>query len=98
MPRRASEQPVDPIGASGSVGSVSDSDFQDEWGRHYVESVRRATQRAYDVAAWRSPEEVFSVLAEELRRRGIEPDPEAVFHSALLISRGMKPAVLRTAP
>jgi hypothetical protein len=37
------------------------------------------------------------VLAEELRRRGIEPEPESVFEGALLISRGMKPAVLRTA-
>jgi hypothetical protein len=88
--------PGGPVVCAVSVGGVSDSAFRDEWGRHYVESVRRATQRAYDGAAWQSPQEVYSVLAEELRGRGIEPEPDAVFEGAMLISRGVKPAVLRS--
>jgi hypothetical protein len=76
---------------------VSESDYQDEWDHHYVESVRRAAQRTYDVAAWQAPQVVYGVLAEELRRRGIEPESDAVFAGAMLISRGVKPAILRTA-
>jgi hypothetical protein len=76
---------------------VSDSDYEDEWDRHHVASVRRATQRTYDIAAWQAPQLVYGVLSEELRRRGIEPESDAVFAGAMLISRGVKPAILRTA-
>jgi hypothetical protein len=78
------------------VDEVGTSDFQDEWDRNYLGSVRRATQRAYDLAAWQEPQVVYCVLAEELRRRGIDPDPDAVFEGAMLISRGRKPAALQT--
>lgn len=74
---------------------MTDLDFQDTWDHHYVVSVRKATQRAYDRAARQAPEEVYGVLAEELRRRGVEPEPDAVYDGAMLISRGKKPAVLR---
>lgn len=77
---------------------MGDDDFRDEWDRHFVRSVRKATQRTYELAAWRPPHEVYGVLAEELRRRGIDPDPEAVFEGARLISRGRRPAVLRAGP
>jgi hypothetical protein len=69
-------------------------DFRDEWDRHYVASVRNAAQTTFDTAAGSPLQEVFLVLTDELRRRGIEPDPEAVFDGALLISRRIRPAVL----
>lgn len=78
------------------VDEVTESDFQDEWDRRYLQSVRRATQRTFDLAAWQSPQEVYGVLTEELRRRGIDPEPDAVFEGAMLISRGIRPAVLHT--
>lgn len=71
------------------------SEFRAEWERHYVASVRKAVQRTFDVAAWRPPHEVYTILSEELRRHGVEPEPEAVFEGAMLISQGRKPAVLR---
>lgn len=77
------------------VDGMAGHDFENQWQHHYVASVRRATQRAYDRAAWQAPQEVYGVLAEELRRRGVDPEPDAVFEGARLISRGVKPAVLR---
>lgn len=71
------------------------SDFRDQWDRHYVASVRTAVQRTFDIAAWRPAHEVYVVLSEELRRRGIEPEPDAVFEGARLISQGRRPAVLQ---
>lgn len=71
------------------------TDFREEWERHYVASVRMAAQRTFDIAAWRPPHEVYAILTEELRRHGVEPEPDAVFEGALLISQGRKPAVLR---
>lgn len=62
--------------------------------RQYVESVRRAAQRAFDTAAYLAAEDVYRVLTTQLRLRGIEPDPDAVYEGAMLISRGRKPAVL----
>ena len=76
---------------SETVGAI---DFRAEWERHYVASVRKATQRAYDLAAWLPPHEVYTILSEELRQHGVEPEPEAVFEGAMLISQGRKPAVL----
>jgi hypothetical protein len=73
------------------------SEFRDQWDRHYVASVRNAAQRAYEVASGRPAHEVYVVLSEELRQRGIDPEPDAVFEGAMLISKGRKPAVLRTA-
>lgn len=63
--------------------------------REFVASVRRAAQRTFDQAAYLPADQMYSVLSAELRRRGIEPDPEAVYEGALLISRGKKPRVLR---
>jgi len=71
------------------------NDFRAEWERHYVASVRKAVQRTYDIAAWLPPHEVYAILSDELRRHGVEPEPDAVFEGAMLISRGRKPAVLR---
>lgn len=76
-------------------GPMGHIDFRREWERHYVSSVRAAAQTAFDQAVGRPLPEVYSVLTEELRRRGVEPDPDAVFDGALLISRGRKPAVLK---
>jgi len=73
------------------------SDFRDQWDRHFVGSVRDAAQRAFEVGSGRPAHEVYGVLSEELRRRGIEPEPDAVFEGARLISRGRKPPVLREA-
>lgn len=73
------------------------SDFRDQWDRHFVGSVRDAAQRAFEVGSGRPAHEVYGVLSEELRRRGIEPEPDAVFEGAMLISRGHKPPVLREA-
>jgi hypothetical protein len=73
------------------VGRV---DFRDQWDHYYVDSVRKAAQHTFDVAARRPPHEVYLILSEELRQRGIDPDPEAVFEGARLISEGRKPAVL----
>lgn len=73
---------------------AGDEAFENEWDRHYVASVGKAIERAFELAAWHSPQEVYSVLAEELRRRGIDPDPEAELEGAVLISRGRRPAVL----
>lgn len=71
------------------------SDFRAEWERHYVASVRKATQRTYDIAAWLPPHQVYAILCEELLQHGIDPEPDAVFEGAMLISQGRKPAVLR---
>jgi hypothetical protein len=73
------------------------SDFRDQWDRHFVGSVRDAAQRAFEVGSGRPAHEVYGVLSEELRRRGIEPEPDAVFEGAMLISRGRRPPVLREA-
>ena len=76
-------------------GKVTERDFQDAWQRHFEASVRAAAQRTFEQAACLAPEEVYGVLAEELRRRAVDPEPEAVFEGALLISQGRRPAVLR---
>ena len=73
------------------------SDFRDQWDRHFVGSVRDAAQRAFEVGSGRPAHEVYGVLSEELRRRGIEPEPDAVFEGAMLISSGRKPPVVREA-
>jgi hypothetical protein len=71
------------------------ADFRDEWDRQYVRSVRAAAQTAFDVAAGAPLPEAYVVLATELRRHGVDPEPSAVFDGATLISRRVKPAVLR---
>lgn len=68
--------------------------FEREWDRHFVASVRRAVERTYELAVGLPPEVAYGILTEELRRRGIDPEPDAVFDGALLISRGERPAVL----
>jgi hypothetical protein len=73
---------------------MGESDFRHEWDHHYVTSVRNAAQTAFETAAGAPLPEVFLRLTEELRRRGVEPEPSAVFDGALLISQGRKPAVL----
>lgn len=72
-----------------SDGVVSESDPR------FVELVRQAASVAYATAVGQPTHEVYVVLASELKRRGIYPDPQAVLQAALLISRGKKPAVLR---
>lgn len=75
-------------------GEVRNTDFRNEWDRHYVMAVRHAAQRTYERAAWRPPHEVYLVLAQELEARGITPEPDAVFDGARLISQGRRPRVL----
>ena len=77
------------------VHRMTESEFLAEGERQYVASVRRAVEETFDAAAYRPVEETYGVLVRELRRRGVEPDPAAVYDGALLISRGRKPAVLR---
>jgi hypothetical protein len=68
--------------------------YEEAWDAHYVRAVRAAAESAFRSCAHRDVSEVYLALAGELTRRGIEPDPEAVYDGALLISRGKKPAVL----
>jgi hypothetical protein len=91
---QASKQ-VHPLAGTPTVCGVGGSDFEAEWNRLFVQSVRNATQRAFERAAYLPAHEAFVVLAEELTARGIEPEPAAVYEGAPLISRGRKPAVLR---
>lgn len=72
--------------------------FVDEWERHYVMAVRHAARAAYARGAWLPVDEVYLILAEELAARGIDPEPNAVFEGARVISRGGKPAVLAEPP
>lgn len=72
-----------------------DQDFRREWDYHYLRSVHEATSVAFERAAWKSVDEVYVVLATELRKRGIHPDSDAVFAGATLISRGKQPAILK---
>lgn len=76
--------------------TVAGQDFLDEGDHQYVPSVRAAVKRTFETSAYQPPEQVFNVLTEELRRRGVEPDAAAVFEAAALISRGRRPAVLNT--
>lgn len=80
------------------MSKMSNSDFDDEWDRHYVMAVRHAAQRTYDRAAWLPAQEVYLVLAEELLSRGITPEPDAVFDGARLISQGREPRALTQQP
>lgn len=57
--------------------------------------VRAAAEETFRTSAHKPLREVYLVLARELQRRGIEPEPDAVFDGAWLISRGRRPAVLR---
>lgn len=73
---------------SGGVVGESDPSF--------VRLVREAASVAYSTALGQPTHEVYVVLAAELKKRRIYPDPPAVLEAAMLISRGKKPAVLRT--
>ena len=72
---------------SGEITSESDPQF--------VQFVKEAASVTYSSAVGQPTHEVYVLLASELRRRGIYPDPEAVLSAAMLISRGKMPAVLR---
>lgn len=72
-----------------SGGIVNESDPR------FVQFVREAASAAYSTAVGQPTHEVYVVLASELKRRGIYPDPEAVLQASKLISRGEKPPVLR---
>ena len=61
----------------------------------FVEFVREAASVAYSTAAGQPTHEVYVLLTSELKQRGIYPDPPAVLAAAKLISRRMKPPVLR---
>ena len=61
----------------------------------FVQFVKEAASVTYSSAVGQPTHEVYVLLASELRRRGIYPDPEAVLAAAMLISRGKMPAVLR---
>lgn len=73
----------------------TNQEFAREWDYRYLRSVYAATAAAYERAAWRPPEEAFIALATELRDRGIDPDRDAVYTGAALISRGEQPPILR---
>jgi hypothetical protein len=72
-----------------------DEDFVRERDRQYLLSVCAAAAAAYDRAAYSPLGEARAVLAAELERRGIEPEPGAVLAGATLISRGELPPILR---
>lgn len=69
--------------------------FADEWYRQFQRSVREAAQHSFTVAAGAPVHEVYHVLAEQLRRGGVDPEPDAVFTGVRLISQRRRPAVLR---
>jgi hypothetical protein len=60
----------------------------------YVRLVRAAVEATVRTSAGQALPEVYLVLASELQRRGIEPEPDAVYDGAWLISHGRRPAVL----
>ena len=70
-------------------------DFNRAWDVHFLRSVYAATSAAYERTAGGTPEMAYVALAVELRDRGIEPDREAIYTAAMLISRGEQPAILR---
>ena len=72
--------------------------FEVEWHERYVESVRAAASVTYERTAGGSTHEAYMMLAGELQRRGIEPDPEAVYEAAVLISQRRLPAILWEKP
>lgn len=70
-----------------------------EWeDTYFLRAVEAAASETFRTCARRALPEVYLTLAAELERRGIVPEPEAVFDGAWLISRGRKPAVLRPHP
>lgn len=73
---------------------MSSGGFESAWERHYDSAVRAAAEHTFRTCANQGIQRVYLVLAEELRRRGIDPEPDAVFEGARLISSGRKPAVL----
>lgn len=75
---------------------MDEATFRTQREREFVASVRRAAQRTFHQAAHLPADQVYAILATELRRRGIEPDSDAVYEGALLISGGKKPPVLRS--
>jgi hypothetical protein len=75
-----------------------DEEFECESERQLCLSVRAATQVAFGGAAWQPPENVYAPLATQLRQRGIDAEPDATYAGASLISRGIKPAILRWDP
>lgn len=58
--------------------------------RYYAGSVRAAVEHAFATCAHKDLLECYLVLAWELQRRGVEPDPPTVFDAATLISRGVR--------
>ena len=75
---------------------MTGTSYQEQWDAYFVSAVRSAARAAFDRCAYRAPHEVYLVLSEELERRGIEPERDAVYEASWLISEGRKPAVLRT--
>lgn len=73
-----------------------DPGFLDESDSGFVDAVRAAASATYERAAGQPPHLVYVVLAQELRARGVRPEPSAVYDGAFVISRGHTPAVLRT--
>lgn len=69
--------------------------FAREQEYHYLRSVRDAAAAAWEQTAGRRADEAYVALATELLRRGIEPDPGAVYAGASLISSGKQPPILR---
>jgi hypothetical protein len=80
------------------LGDLDTHAFNREWERHYVRSVYAATAATFDRRAGDAPERAYVTLAIELRDRGIEVDPDAVYTAAMLISRGKQPAILKHEP
>jgi hypothetical protein len=79
-----------------SMPQLSDSDFERARDHYFLRSVQAAVEETYWSSAWRPAAEVRPVLAQALERRGIDPDAEAVQRGADVISRGRRPAVLRS--
>jgi hypothetical protein len=73
---------------------MTGGEYEQAWDAHYVRAVRAATEATFRACVNKEVPDVYLALAGELRRRGIEPEPEAVYDGAVLISRGRRPAVL----
>ncbi|MGH3812170.1 MAG: hypothetical protein ACRDUV_06900 [Pseudonocardiaceae bacterium] len=71
-----------------------DEEFERARELQFVRSVHAAVTVTFQRVAFGPPHEVYIVLSRELRIRGIDPDPQAVYAAAHQISEGREPAVI----
>jgi len=61
---------------------------------YLARAARAAVSHTYATCAGRDLLECYLVLAWELQRRGLDPDPPTVFDVAVLVSRGERLSLL----